>query len=374
MKKMLAIVLASAMLLSVAACGGGNTTESPASSAAEAGNSEEAAEKPETQAEPAAEAASGEMPEYVAATVVKAIGSTWFDSMGWEGDKWAARVEEENRAVIRNNYLGPTSQDSAAQLQVLADAIALNPDILCVVPIAADAVDEQLAIAKQNGATIVTHEGSGLKNADYNVDAFDPVAYGKHFAGLFQQYGGDTGKIAITVGSLTEVSHNQWAQALYEELQEKYPGWESVEGDTFIESGATDTAYQVGKQLIQKYPDLTAIFVGSASATMGFARAIEELGKTDDIILIGNASPKARADAWENGTLTHSCFWYPGYSAAAAYEVALRLKEGGSIQNGDDLGVEGFDSISIDGQNIYGSGWVDVTADNWQELIDKYDM
>jgi simple sugar transport system substrate-binding protein len=101
---------------------------------------------------------------------------------------------------------------------------------------------------------------------------------------------------------------------------------------------------------------------------MGFSRAIEELGKTGEIILIGNASAAARTDAWEAGTLSHTCFWYPGYSAAAAYEVALRIIEGKEIKTGDDLGVYGFENIIVEGKCIYGSGWYDVTAENWQEM------
>ena len=305
----------------------------------------------------------------VGAVVVKSIGSVWFDSMGWETDKWGETIGERG-FTLENHYIGPTSMDSAAQLQSLSDALALNPDILCVVPIAADAVDAMLAIAKANGTTVVTHEGATLQNIDYNVDAFEPGAYGEHFADLLNQYGGESGKVAITVGSLTEVSHNQWADALYKALQEKYPGWESITGEAYIESGATDTAYEVGKQLIQAYPDLTAIWVGSASATMGFSRAIEELGKTGEILLIGNASAAARTDAWEAGTLTHTCFWYPGYSAAAAYEVALRIREGKEIKTGDDLGIPGFESIIVDGKNIYGSGWFDVTVENWKEMAE----
>ncbi|MDR1621203.1 MAG: hypothetical protein LBS00_02385, partial [Synergistaceae bacterium] len=82
----------------------------------------------------------------------------------------------------------------------------------------------------------------------------------------------------------------------------------------------------------------------------------------------------SRVDAWKAGTLTHSCFWYPGYSAAAAYEVALRVIEGREIKNGDDLGVPGFENIIVDGINVYGSGWIDVTAENWQQVADEYKM
>jgi simple sugar transport system substrate-binding protein len=107
---------------------------------------------------------------------------------------------------------------------------------------------------------------------------------------------------------------------------------------------------------------------------MGFSRAIEEMGKIGKVMLIGNASPLSRADAWKAGTLTHNCFWYPGYSAAAAYEVALRVIEGKEIKTGDNLGVPGFESITVDGNNVYGSGWIDVTAENWEQIADEYQM
>lgn len=112
----------------------------------------------------------------VVATVVKAIGSNWFDSMDWEGTRWA----EENGAEM--HYIGPTEMDSAAQLQSLDDAIALQPDILTVVPIAADACDAVLAGAREQGTVVVTHEGSTLTNIDYNVDAFNNQEFGEMFA------------------------------------------------------------------------------------------------------------------------------------------------------------------------------------------------
>ncbi|MDR1621756.1 MAG: hypothetical protein LBS00_05215, partial [Synergistaceae bacterium] len=45
-------------------------------------------------------AAGAEKKELVAAVVVKAIGSVWFDSMGWETDKWAEKVKNSDRGFV----------------------------------------------------------------------------------------------------------------------------------------------------------------------------------------------------------------------------------------------------------------------------------
>ena len=89
MKRLLCTLLATAMLVtSLAACGDKNP-----SSQGDSGNKD--------------------LGELVVATVPKSIGSNWFDSCDWQGQEWA----EKNNA--KHHYIGPTSMDSAAQLQCL---------------------------------------------------------------------------------------------------------------------------------------------------------------------------------------------------------------------------------------------------------------
>ena len=170
MKKLIAMVLVLCMILGLTACGSGSGTTQTTQAAAAA-----------TTAQEDQQAAEAPQKKLVVATVVKAIGSNWFDSMDWEGTKWA----EENGA--EHHYIGPTSMDSAAQLQCLEDAIALQPDILTVVPIAADACDALLKQARNQGTKVVTHEGTGLTNIDFNVDAFSNEAFGTNFADKCQR-------------------------------------------------------------------------------------------------------------------------------------------------------------------------------------------
>lgn len=304
------------------------------------------------------------------ATVVKAIGNNWFDSMDWEGTKWA----EENGA--EHHYIGPTSMDSAAQLQCLEDAITLQPDILTIVPIAADSCDAMLRQAKAQGTVVVSHEGTGLTNIDYNVDAFSNEAFGENFANKCAELIGEDAKYACVVGTLSTPAHMAWAKAFYAYANENYPDMvcanDTDNGEIVpLEGGANaDTAYTMAKQFLQANPDVQVFFIGSSSCVAGVCRAIEELGmsETCKVLAVGTAS--GQRTYYESGTIVYGAMWYPGAAQYAAYEVGKRVIEGVEIKTGDDLGFEGYHSIIVDGNNVYGSAWLDVTMDNLEEMCE----
>lgn len=349
MKKMLSLALALCMILAVVSCGQkDNTPNNP--------NNPNQQETPQK--------------KLTVATVVKAIGSNWFDSMDWEGTKWA----EENGAD--HHYIGPTSMDSAAQLQCLEDAIALQPDVLTVVPIAADACDALLAQARAQGTKVVTHEGTGLTNIDFNVDAFSNEGFGINFADKCNELIGADANYACVVGTLTTPAHMAWAKAFYAHANENYPNMtctNDIDNGEIVplEGGAnSDTSYTMAKQFIQAHPEVEVFFIGSSSCVAGVCRAIEELGLSDSIKVLAVGTASGQKTYYESGTIVYGAMWYPGAAQYACYEVGKRLINGETISTGDDLGFEGYHSITVDGTNIYGNAWLDVTMDNLAEMCE----
>ena len=359
MKKLIAMVLVLCMILGLTACGSGSGTTQTTQAAAAA-----------TTAQEDQQAAEAPQKKLVVATVVKAIGSNWFDSMDWEGTKWA----EENGA--EHHYIGPTSMDSAAQLQCLEDAIALQPDILTVVPIAADACDALLKQARNQGTKVVTHEGTGLTNIDFNVDAFSNEAFGTNFADKCAELIGNDAKYALVVGTLTTPAHMAWAKAFFAHANESYPDMDcmnDMDGENVVplEGGAnSDTSYTMAKQFLQANPDVQVFYIGSSSCVAGVCRAIEELGMQDSVKVLAVGTASGQKTYYESGTIVYGAMWYPGAAQYAAYEVGKRLIEGQTIQTGDDLGFDGYHSITVDGTNIYGNAWLDITTDNLEEMCE----
>ena len=355
MKKILSALLAICMLLALVACGAPAPTPAPATTPAPGA---EATPAPVAPAEP-----------LVLVSVVKAIGSNWFDSMDWEGKRWA----EENGAV--HHYIGPTSQDSAAQLQCIEDAIALQPDILTVVPIAADACDALLKQARDQGVLVVTHEGVGLTNVDFNVDAFSNQQFGESFAIKCAEVLGNETKYACVVGTLTTPAHMAWAKAFYAyaEANTNMTTLNDIGADGIIplEGGAnSDSSYSMAKQFIQANPDLEAFWVGSSSCVAGVCRAIEELGLGDKIKVFAVGTASGQKQYYESGTIPYGSFWYPGYAQYACFELGKRMLEGTAPKTGDDLMVEGYHNITVDGINVYGQAWLEVTLDNLEEMCE----
>ena len=311
-----------------------------------------------------------ESDQLVVATVVKAIGSNWFDSMDWEGTRWA----EEHGAEM--HYIGPTEMDSAAQLQSLDDAIALQPDILTVVPIAADACDAVLAGAREQGTIVVSHEGSTLTNIDYNVDAFNNQEFGEMFAKKAVELYGEEFTYAVITSTLSTPAHMEWCIAFYNYLSTNYPNTVCVndmDGEEVVplEGGTNaDLNYTATKQLLQAHPELQVILGSNSSGVPGICRAVEELGMNENCKVLAVGSASGHRDYYLSGTIPFGAFWYPGYAQYAAFQVGLRVINGEPIESGMDLGVEGYNNVTVDGKNVYGQAWLEVTAENVDEMAE----
>lgn len=145
MKKLIAIVLALVMVLSLAACGQQSTTS------------------PETASTETGETASTDDP-YEIAVVVKVVGIDYF-SVFEEGVKKFAEEHNVNAYVV-----GPSSADAAEQVNIIEDLIHSGVDAICVVPNDATVLENVLQSAREKGIVVVTTESPGQVGADFDVE------------------------------------------------------------------------------------------------------------------------------------------------------------------------------------------------------------
>ena len=130
-------------------------------------------------------------------TVVKSTGFNWFKRL----ELGVKEFGEKNG--IDAVEVGPSKADSALQLQSLEDAISQKPVALAVVPLEAASLEAALKKARERKIIVVTHEAADIKNADYDVEAFDNAAYGRHLMEEMAKRMNYEGKYAVFVGSLT---------------------------------------------------------------------------------------------------------------------------------------------------------------------------
>jgi simple sugar transport system substrate-binding protein len=294
---------------------------------------------------------------YSIATVVKLSGVPWFDRME-EG------VERFNEETPHEAFqVGPAQADAALQVQMIQDLLARDLDAITVVPFSPEAVIPVLNKAQEQGIVVVTHEASNLDNVAYDLEAFQNDAYGEHFMKRLAECMNEEGQYAVFVGSLTSKTHNQWVDAAIAYQKEHYPNMELVgsKNETYDDQ---QRAYQKTQELLRTYPDIAG-FQGSASTdTAGIGLAVEQAGLQDRTCVVGTSLPSISGQYLETGAVDMISFWDPALAGYAMNKVAVMVLDGKSIETGDDLGIEGYESVEVKGNVIYGEAWVDVTAEN----------
>lgn len=294
---------------------------------------------------------------YKIPTIVKIAGSQWFVRM-------ESGVKDFAAATGNNAYLlGPTKADAQLQAQIVEDAIAQKVDAMAVVPFSPEALEPVLKKARDAGIKVVTHEAAGVKNADFDVEAFRNKGYGEHFMQQLAKCMGEEGEYAVFVASLTSKTHNEWVDASIAYQKANYPKMTLV-GDKNESNENAQEAYAKTQELLRTHPNLKG-FQGSASIDVaGIGLAIEERGLEDKTCVVGTSLPSVANDYLNSGAVDVISFWDPARAGEAMNRVAVTLLSGKTVKPGDDLGVEGYKSVEIDGNVIYGKAWVDVTKDN----------
>lgn len=315
---------------------------------------------------PAADAAATEAPAAEAAapsdltftTVVKIAGINWFNRMEEGVQKFRADTG------INASLVGPAEADAAQQIPIIEDLIAQGVDALCVIPMDPTQLDPVLQKAMDAGITVITHEASNQKSMHWDIEAFDNMAFG---AGLMDRLAaamGEEGEYAVFVGSLGSVTHNQWVDGGIARQMEAYPNMVMV-GDKNESFDDAEIAYQKAKEILAAYPNIKG-FQGSASTDVaGIGRAIEEAGLQDEVSVVGTSLPSIAGDLLTTGAIDAIGFWDPAVAGEACNKLAQMHIAGEAIGEGTDLGIPGYESLTLVGENVlYGNApvYVDGTT------------
>lgn len=306
--------------------------------------------------------------EWTIAVVTKDNTANWFKRMEVGVNEFG---EETGINVIQK---GPANADAASQVQVIDDMINQGVDALCVVPIDPGAIEASLKNAMDKGIVVVTHEASNQVNTLYDTEAFTAEDFGAAIMDALASDMGEEGKYAEMVAYTTSTTHMEYANAEKARQEEAYPNMELINDGavpTCESEESIDTAYERAKEVLKANPDLKG-FTGVASTDCpGIAKAVEELGL--DVKVVGVGTPNEFKPYVESGTISTIKLWDPKDSGYIMCKVASMILGGEAIEEGADLGLDGYNKITIkegDNKCIIGQADLTITKDN----IDDYDF
>lgn len=289
---------------------------------------------------------------------VKLIGVGWFDNMEKGITEWAG----DNG--IDASMTGAVDASPEKQSKMVEDLIAQGVTGIGIVPNDVASIDGVIAKAKDAGIFVVTHEAGGTQNADANIEAFNNAAYGAEIMDNLAACM-TSGKYVAFVGTLTNGSHNEWVAGAKAQLDANYPNITRVENPIESKEDA-DVAYNKTKELLKKYPDLKGFQGSSANDVVGIGRAVEELGLTDKTCVMGTSIPSMTDKLLATGAIDKIFLWDSALAGKAMLAMLEILVNGGTIEAGLDLGVPGYESITVSSANpksFEGAAWLVLDKD-----------
>lgn len=353
-KRTIAVIIALLLVVMMAGCSAApvetKAAEVQASAETKAAETQVPAETVEVEAKE-------QKTDYVIATVPKLTAAAWFVRME-DGIKDFA-----SDTGVDAYMTGPEEADAALQAQYIQDLIAQGVDAICVVPYSMEALEPVLKQARDAGIVVIAHEGEGLKNVDYDLEAFDNDEYGAHLMKRIEEKTGAKGEYVVSVGSLTGGSQVQWAEAGIQYAMDNCPDLKQY-ADIIESNDDQEQAYQKVKEVLKANPNLAAFQGGAMQDVAGAAMAVDEAGLSGKVELVGTSLVSVAGKYIKEGTIDMISFWDPALAGYAMNALALKVLNGESIDDGLDLGVEGYNSLSLQDNVLKGQAWIDVDKEN----------
>ena len=295
--------------------------------------------------------------------VVKIGGIPWFNAMEM------GILEKGAEIGVDATMIGPTSADPALQVRAIEDLIAKGVNVIGVVPNDEAALEPVLEKARAAGIKVVSHEGPGLKNVDWNFELASAKGFGETHAELLAQKMGGKGEYAVFVGSLTVPLHNAWADYAIAYLGEKYPDMKLI-GERYGVAESVDDSRKTALDLMAANPGLTGFLAFGSQGPIGAGRAVEERRMVGQVHVLGPFSPGQGRDLVKAGAISGGFMWNPAEAGRVFVTMGKMLVDGAEITDGTDIPGLGVVSPDVENRDIITDNLIAINAETVDGLAD----
>ena len=353
-KKLLSVVLAGAMTVSLAGCGGGRTPTTAAPTTAAETKAEAAETKAEEKKEEAATeapAAGADVSGLTVAFIPKLTGNAFFES----ANNGAQEYSKEWGFTV--DYQGSANAAVADQVNVINNAVASGVDAICVSSVDATGLDSALTEAKDAGVTVVTWDSDVSDTArTLMVSQGTPDLLGKMLVDMGadsltnrgKDVKADTIKYCWHYSQATVADQNSWQVAGEAYIKENFPNWENVAPDNYYSEQDAEKAVSIGASILEAHSDIDLIICNDSTALPGQCKAAQNKGLTkDDVTITGFASPMSIKDYCAAGVIEQWGLWDCGVQGAMGCYLAAYLAAGNEVHVGDKIDIPSIGEVEV---------------------------
>lgn len=335
LKKLSAMALAAAMVISTVGCGAAKKEEAPAEPAAESAAAEETAAE-ETAEAPAAD---GEVTGITIGFSNCSQDTPFFANMTPIIQDYAASLNRDLKVVALN-----ADNDITKQNQDIQDLVSQKIDVLIVNPVNEDGPSAGIEACNTAGIPIVTVD----KNVKSGYDVWvgrDNVTMGRLCGErLIELLDGKSGTILEIQGTAGSTTMMQRRDGFHEAV-------EKVEGLKIVQSSYCDydrsKAIPATQDLLQANNDIVAIYGHNDDMALGAAQVCAEKG-LNDVLVCGVDGLMEAVLQIKDGKYACTTSNDPVLLGQTAVDVALKLLAGEKVDDFIDAGTVVIDPSNVD--------------------------
>ncbi len=265
----------------------------------------------------------------------------------WLSVKNGAEDKVKELGNIELIFRAPSGKtDPNEQTRMAEDAINQKADAILLAPSDPAALAPVAAKIKEANIPLILID-SALSTEDY--DAFfstDNEAAGELAGETFAKLVNGIGKIGIVHAQPSSTTAIARGKGFENKIKEIAPDIKVV--SIQYSDGDKARALNIATDIMTANPDLVGFFTSNEGSTIGVARAIEELGKKDSIMLVGFDKSQDTIRALENGTLKATIVQNPYKMGFDGIQAAVDILDGKEVLRLTDTGVNVVTLENID--------------------------
>lgn len=235
-----------------------------------------------------------------------------------EGQKLGATVTVKN-----------AKEDPVTQIHQIQEAIGEGDDIVCLVPMKADALVSGVRALNRAKIPVVLVNREVSEGCDYvcytGTDTYQGALTSAKI--LMDAIGGQGGIVEMHqhLGTTPELARSKALQ----DVMKDHPGVKLLE--RVPHDGDRGKAVKEMQTLLAKYPDLKGVYVHGDPQAIAAAQVCRDAGRTS-IAIVGMGGSQEAIDAIKEGRLTGTSFQRPEEEGRSAVRLAIQHLKGEKLE------------------------------------------
>lgn len=267
------------------------------------------------QPNPAGKALAARKHKPVVGILLPSEGIVFFDDVLETMHRMARRYEDYGVRFVWRLLRGYHADEQCAAIEELRHEV----NALIVNPMSEPAVIQKIDECVADGIFVITiNNDVELSHRQLYVGS-DYYEGGQTAGALLQMIGPEELKTGVLMGSKAMLGHRQRLDGFCDILR-KNPHFELLA----VEENEDDEriSYEKAKAMLEKYPELNALFVISAGAS-GAGQAVKELGRAQSVTLIVFDTIPTTVQLMKEGVVKAALYQHPHQQAAKAIRAAF---------------------------------------------------